>query len=153
MATINSTNTPQLTTNGQIIVGSTGAFPVATTLTGASGIVITNGAGSITAAINVSQTNVAANSNTTFTLVSNTSNYYKVTFTSNCTIAFTFPSGEATSMVVQLINAGAFTVAFSSLLWAGGAAPTFTSSGTDMIVVWQNGDNIKYGALIGKAFA
>jgi hypothetical protein len=56
-------------------------------------------------------------------------------------------------MCVQLINAGAFTVAFSGVLWAGGAAPSFTAAGTDVIVVWQNGDNIKYGALIGKAFA
>lgn len=103
--------------------------------------------------VNLVQTNVAANSSTTFTLVSNTADYYKVTFTSNCTIAFTFPSTEVTSMAVQLINAGAFTVAWTSVLWPGGTAPTFTSSGTDVVVFWQNGDNIIYGALVGKAFA
>ena len=37
-------------TNGQMIIGSTGAIPVSTTLTAGSGITITNGAGSITIA-------------------------------------------------------------------------------------------------------
>lgn len=50
MTTINATNTPQLTTNGQLIIGSTGAFPVAATITAGSGITVTNGAGSVTIA-------------------------------------------------------------------------------------------------------
>lgn len=50
MATINATGTPQLTTNGQVIIGSTGAPPVAATLTQGTGITITNGAGSVTIA-------------------------------------------------------------------------------------------------------
>lgn len=50
MTTINATNTPQLTTNGQVIIGSTGAFPVANTITAGSGITVTNGAGSISIA-------------------------------------------------------------------------------------------------------
>lgn len=48
MATNNATNTPQLTLNGQLIIGSTGVNPVAATLIAGSGISITNGAGSIT---------------------------------------------------------------------------------------------------------
>lgn len=104
-------------------------------------------------AVNYTQTNVAANSNTTFTQNIATAQYFKITVSSNCTLAFTFDSGLVESMCLQLINAGAFTVTWTSILWAGGAAPTFTSSGTDMVVIWHNGDNIKYGALIGKAFA
>lgn len=50
MATLNATNTPQLTTNGQLIIGSTGANPVAATLTAGTNVTITNGAGSITVA-------------------------------------------------------------------------------------------------------
>lgn len=46
-------------TNGQLIIGSTGATPVATTLTPGTGISITNGAGSITI------TNTGASSNWT----------------------------------------------------------------------------------------
>ncbi len=50
MATNNATNTPQLVLNGQLIIGSTGVKPVASTLTAGAGISITNGAGSITVA-------------------------------------------------------------------------------------------------------
>ena len=103
--------------------------------------------------VSLGQTNVACNSNTTFTQNVATNQYFKLTFTSNCTLAFTFDSGLVESMCLQLINAGAFTVTWTSVLWAAGAAPTFTSSGTDMVVIWHNGDNIIYGALIGKAFA
>lgn len=48
MATNNSCNQPELTTNGQLLIGSTGVNPVATTLTAGVGITIANGAGSIT---------------------------------------------------------------------------------------------------------
>jgi hypothetical protein len=104
-------------------------------------------------AVNYTQTNVAANSNTTFTQAISTAQYFKITFTSSCTLAFTFDSGLVESMALQLVNAGAYTVTWTSILWAGGAAPTFTTSGTDVVVIWHNGDNIMYGALIGKAFA
>lgn len=50
MATLNATNTPQLTTNGQLIIGKTGANPVASTLTAGTNVTITNGSGSITIA-------------------------------------------------------------------------------------------------------
>lgn len=50
MATNNATNTPELVSNGQLIIGSAGVNPVAATLTAGVGISITNGAGSITIA-------------------------------------------------------------------------------------------------------
>lgn len=50
MATNNATNTPALTLNGQLLIGSTGANPVAATLTAGSNVTITNAAGSITIA-------------------------------------------------------------------------------------------------------
>lgn len=50
MTTINAVNNPRVSTNGQLIIGSTGAFPVANTITAGSGISVTNGAGSITIA-------------------------------------------------------------------------------------------------------
>ena len=50
MATNNSWNSPYLTANGQLLIGSTGAIPVATTLTAGTNISITNGAGSISVA-------------------------------------------------------------------------------------------------------
>lgn len=50
MATSNSTNTPQLTANGQIIIGSAGANPVAGTIGAGTNIVVTNTAGAISVA-------------------------------------------------------------------------------------------------------
>ncbi len=104
--------------------------------------------------VKLGQTNVAANSNTTFTQDVDTNQYFKITFTSNCTLDFTFNSGLVQSMCVELINAGAFTVTLPGALeWAGGAAPTFTAAGTDIIVVWNNGDNVIRAALIGQDFS
>lgn len=54
MTTNNSTNNDRLTTNGQLLIGSTSASPVAATLTQGTGITITNGAGSITIASSAS---------------------------------------------------------------------------------------------------
>ena len=48
--TNNATNTPRLTTNGQLMIGSTGTTPAAATLTAGSNVTITNGAGTITIA-------------------------------------------------------------------------------------------------------
>lgn len=50
MATNNATNQPELTLNGQLLIGSTGVNPAAATLTAGTGITITNAAGSITLA-------------------------------------------------------------------------------------------------------
>lgn len=48
MATNNSCNQPELTLNGQLLIGSTGVNPVVATLTAGVGITVTNGAGAIT---------------------------------------------------------------------------------------------------------
>lgn len=50
MATNNAINNSQLTTNGQLLIGSTGATPVVSTITAGSNITVTNGAGSISIA-------------------------------------------------------------------------------------------------------
>lgn len=50
MTTNNSTNQPELTANGQLLIGSVGANPVAATITAGSNITVTNGAGTITIA-------------------------------------------------------------------------------------------------------
>lgn len=103
--------------------------------------------------LNLAQTNVAANSNTTFTQDVSKCQYFKITISSACTLAFTFNSTAVQSAIVQLVNGGSQTITWTSVKWPGGAAPTFTSSGTDMVVIWQNGDGNIYGALVGKAFA
>jgi len=42
----------------------------------------------------------------------------------------------------------------SSVDWAGGSAPTLTTSGVDWLVFWTvNGGTLWNGALVGAAFA
>jgi hypothetical protein len=59
MPTINSWNTPDLTLNGQLLIGNTGNRPSASTLTAGAGISVTNAGGSIT----VSQDGDVTNAN------------------------------------------------------------------------------------------
>ena len=57
-------------------------------------------------------------------------------------------------MCVDLINEGAYTVTWpAGLQWAGGTQPTFTTAGTDVVVIWHNGDNVIRGALIGSDYS
>jgi hypothetical protein len=64
MATNNSNNQPELTLNGQLLIGHTGNNPAATTLTAGGGITVTNGAGSITIASTGGFATVNQNTNT-----------------------------------------------------------------------------------------
>jgi hypothetical protein len=50
MATNNAWNTPELVSNGQVLIGSVGVNPVANTITAGTNISVTNGAGTITIA-------------------------------------------------------------------------------------------------------
>lgn len=103
MATINATNTPQLVTNGQVIIGSTGAFPVATTLTAGAGISITNGAGSIS----IASTGALG----TFTEVTGVSQTIAVNnrYSANNVglVTFTLPAVAAIGDQFQIIGKGA----------------------------------------------
>ena len=90
-------------TNGQLLIGSTGASPVAATLTAGSGVNITNGAGSIT----VDNTGVLS-------LVAGT-NITLSAGTGNVTVN-AVPTGSDTQ--VQFNNAGVFGGS-SSLTWDG----------------------------------
>lgn len=96
MATNNALNTAiklpsAALTNGQVIVGSTGADPVSTTLTAGTGISVTNGAGTITIAATGTSPTWAVETTTSRTLVANdaiiTNNAALVTLTLPTTCA------------------------------------------------------------------
>ncbi len=91
--------TSQSLTNGQIIIGSTGAAPVAATITAGSGISITNGAGSITISSNANGMNKARVN----------LNAAAVSYTANAAPAgFTF---SATSVVnITILEAGGYPI-------------------------------------------
>lgn len=67
-----------------------------------------------------------------------------VTLSANCTFTFTAPAGPC-NIVLKFINGGAFTPTWPTILWAGGAEPTWTTAGTDIIAFYFDGTNY-YGA-------
>lgn len=146
-----------LVTNGSNVPSLSTAIPdgvtaTTQTLTDATTKVATDAF--VDSRVKLGQTDIACSSNTTYTPSINTNHYYKLTFTSSCTLAFTFNSGSAQSMCVELINAGGYTITWpASLEWAGGTEPTWTTTGRDIIVVWNNGDNLVSAALIGQDFS
>ena len=90
-------------TNGQLIIGNTGATPTAATLTAGAGIAITNGAGSIT---------IAASSGTSsWTVVTGTSASMAVDsgYISNNAglVTLTLPSTAAVGSTIQVQGLGA----------------------------------------------
>lgn len=98
-------------TNGQVLIGSTGADPVAATLIGNSGITVTNGAGSIT--ISGSASSIGWNVVTT-----NQSMFAESGYIANSAslLTFTLPTTAAVGTVLAAINynTGGFSIAQNS---------------------------------------
>ncbi len=73
------------------------------------------------------------------------------------TFTFSNPtaSDELSSFTLGLTNGGSQTVNWpGSVDWAGGSAPTLTTSGVDWLEFWTvDGGTIWNGALVGAAFA
>lgn len=65
-----------------------------------------------------------------------TGSYFKAQATGNRTITLTNPpASDVAEIVIEGVNFGAHTITWpSSVKWPGGVAPTFTTSGTDIIV-------------------
>lgn len=77
--------------------------------------------------------------------------YFYGTVTGNVTFNVTNPpaSGQAVFFMLEVVNAGAFTITWpSAMQWTGGTAPSLTSSGTDILtfVTRDNGTTI-HGAM------
>jgi hypothetical protein len=64
-----------------------------------------------------------------------TGNYFIKTVGSNLTWTFTnVPAGRMVSVVIELTNAGAYTMTWpASVKWPGGVAPSLTASGVDIL--------------------
>jgi hypothetical protein len=143
MTTNNVTNTPELTLNGQLIIGSTGATPVAATLTQGAGITITNAAGSITIA--------ASGTELTWTTVASSSQalavnngYIVNNGASLCTL--TLPSTAAVGSIIAIIGLSASTGLWkiaqnASQLINFGSSVTTTGTGGSIASTLVN-DNI-----------
>jgi len=68
-------------------------------------------------------------------------NKHKSSLSENCTYTFTSPSGPA-NLILKLVNGGAFTPTWpATVLWVGGAEPSWTASGTDITAFYWDGTN------------
>ena len=95
------------------------------------------------------QSSLAASANVTYTHVYTSGPWKKITVSSNCTFAFTFPAGEVVSMILEIVNGGAYTITWpATLKTANGDIPTLTASGTDHVTVYQDGNNNIYASVI-----
>jgi hypothetical protein len=86
-----------------------------------------------------------------------TGNYFTKTISTNTTftVSNTPSAGTAVSFILELTNAGAYTLTWwSNLKWEGGSAPTLTSSGRDVLGFYtHDGGSTWNGILIGKNMA
>ncbi len=93
---------------------------------------------------------VAASSDTTYTFDYSDGAWQKVTVSSDCTFAFTFPASKVNSFILEIVNGGAHTITWpGALKWAGGAAPDLTTSGTDHLCFYTDGTTV-YASVIGE---
>ena len=92
---------------------------------------------------------VSSGSGTT-TIAMATTSYVKVTATGNITIDFTPSPSRPGGTVVQAVNFGAHTITWTGVDdWAGGVAPTLTTSGMDMLGFICDDDGLVRGYVIG----
>lgn len=78
-------------------------------------------------------------------------NVATATVATESTISFTNPpaSGTAGALTLVLTNGGSQTVTWSNVLWAGGTAPTLTSSGVDVLTFFTLDASNYYGFSAG----
>lgn len=90
-----------------------------------------------------------ASANTTYTFDFADGVWHKVTVSSDCTFAFTFPSGRVEAMVLEIVDGGGSTITWPvGMEFEGGVAPSLTASGTDHLVVYQDESNNLYLSVI-----
>jgi hypothetical protein len=87
----------------------------------------------------------------------NNGNYFTYTVTGSITFAPSnlASSGSVNSFILDLTNGGAYTVTWwSNLKWAGGTAPTLSTSGRDVLGFFtENAGTTWNGFVLGKAMA
>lgn len=86
-----------------------------------------------------------------------TGNYFTKTIsgTTTFTVSNTASSGTVNSFILDLTNGGSATVNWwTGVKWAGGTAPTLTSSGRDVLGFFtEDGGTTWNGFVLGKAMA
>ncbi len=149
---------------GSVIIQSDGAINVYGVASGTAGAVATLGTPELSIALNGNTTGsyyvnsytekpYTANSGTALTLDLANGSSQLITLTGSCT--FTMPTPTAgKSFVVQLkTGSGSFTAIFSGVKWAGGTAPTITTTASrlDLFSFFADGTNW-YGVTAGQSY-
>lgn len=149
MTTLNAIGTPQLTTNGQLIIGHTSNSPAVGTLTAGQGITVTNGAGSITIASNGASTPYTVETGAT-----NLVAYNRYAANSGSLITFTLPSTAAVGdyYEIQGYGAGLFAVA-QNASQAIYCISQFTTTGTGgSLTAVEQYNSIKITCVIANTY-
>lgn len=152
-------------TNGQVVIGSTGAQPVASTITAGTGITITNGAGSITIAANgavVGETitgdsggalsPTAGNWNIVGGVVAAGTSPLKTsgsvsTLTINVQKSQAIAAADTTKIGLCNFNSAQFTVDSTGFVSLSSTGPGLTITGNDAVALSPTGNNWNiYGA-------
>lgn len=126
------TGTTTSTGSGAVVLGTSPALTTPTT----------TGGKEVQAAVSASNIDLA------------TANYFSKTIsgTTTFTVSNTPSSGTAASFILDLTNGGSATVNWwSNVKWAGGTAPTLTSSGRDSLGFYTyDGGSTWTGLVLGK---
>jgi hypothetical protein len=144
-------------TGSGALVFATSPTLVTPTLGVASATSVALGNGNVTAAKQVCFNGVVAGGNKTGAAQNladwTAGSLCLITLTGNCTGTSTMTSPTGVSRLTLMINTGGFTISTwpATVKWSGGAAPTLTSSGLDIITfIW---DGSAYYGAISKGFA
>ena len=139
-----------------IAAGGTGAATFAaaglTTLTGSE--TLTNKTLTNPTVTNYVETPFTANSSTAITLALTNGTVQIITLTGNATITMpTATSGKSFIMFLKQDATGSRTVTWSTVKWAGGTAPTITSTASrqDILSFFADGTNW-YGVVVGQNY-
>lgn len=101
MATNNATNTDDLTTDGQVLIGATGGNAKAALLTAGTGISVTNGSGSITIASTAGGLSWVDQTSSAVTLAANTA---YVTDNGLTLVTYTLPTTAALGDIFGIVG-------------------------------------------------
>lgn len=109
------------------------------------------GTGSVTNSKITATTATPLTLSTGSTSIDMTTNVWqKITATGNFTLTFSSTSGKVESILLECVNFGTRTITWTSVRWNSGTVPTFTTTGTDHVVIYKDSANILYGMLVNR---
>ena len=144
-------------TSGQLALQGAGVTQLTVTSTGvsfASAVPLPSGSTLTNPTVtNYTETRYTANSSTAITLDLTNGTMQDITLTGSPTITMPAASAGKSFLLMLRTGAGGYTVTWSTVKWAGGTAPTLTSTASrmDMFSFFSDGTNW-YGVTAGQNY-